>query len=618
MSHVGRHIGRYRILEQLGQGGMSVVYKGLDTALDREVAVKVLHPHLAGKEESRKRLAREAKAVARLHHPNILEVFDFASTESSDAYIVTEYIRGKTLRQFLSEETLAPPEVAAMAVHEISSALAHAHELGVIHRDLKPENVMLREDGVLKLMDFGIAKILDRDEKMTMTGALVGSPAHMAPEIVEGEEAGAEADVFSLGTMLYLFSTGRLPFSAANTTATLRKILEGTYDDPRQIVATVSDELAEIIATCLMRQPRDRYPNATKLRDVLAEYLREHGLERVNEEVPRFFADPKAYRKELTPRLTTALLSRSERFIAEKRPARALASLNLVLAHDPTNQRTIELLAKLKAHSARQKRMTSSLRFAFACGAVFIVGASAWKGFEVVSRVEDFKEPLVHHPADVPVLTAGLYPQPKEKVEPPPVQLDPQPVEIAPQPQPPKPLAMVSPRNGKTTAVVQPNEVPPAPAPLLVDATVNIRPWGYLAVDKGARSADSNTVHRLKLPPGRHSLTVSCDLCVDDGKTVTVNVEPGKENLYLVPAPLKPSLVSFAGFPDDATARIGAETRSIAETKQNPFQIRMPPEGSPQMRHKVKYEITKDSEQLDHGEVEVTPGAPLIISRGQR
>src|SRR5512146_2452211 len=299
MSLVGRQIGRYRILEQLGSGGMSVVYKGLDTALEREVAVKVLHPHLAGREESRRRLAREAKAVAKLRHPNIVEVFDFSTLEAAEAYIVTEYIRGPTLRAFCEAQRFHPPEIAAMVVHELAAALAHAHEAGVIHRDLKPENVMVRDDGVLKLMDFGIAKIIDRDEKMTMTGALVGSPAHMAPEIVEGEEAGPEADVFSLGTMLYLFATGRLPFSASNTTATLRKILEGAFDDPRQIVATVSDELAEIIATCLMRQPKDRYPNAGKLRDMLSEYLTGLGLTRVGEELQRFFQDPKAYRKEL-------------------------------------------------------------------------------------------------------------------------------------------------------------------------------------------------------------------------------------------------------------------------------------------------------------------------------
>src|ERR1700692_2518239 len=110
---------------------MSVVYKGLDTALDREVAIKVLHPHLAGKEESRKRLAREAKAVAKLHHPNILEVFDFAGAEAEEAYIVTEYIRGQTLRPFAQDNLFRPPEVAAIVIHELASALAHAHELGI-------------------------------------------------------------------------------------------------------------------------------------------------------------------------------------------------------------------------------------------------------------------------------------------------------------------------------------------------------------------------------------------------------------------------------------------------------------------------------------------------------
>src|SRR5256885_8858275 len=118
---------------------MSVVYKGLDTALDREVAVKGLHAHLSGKEESRKRLAREAKAVAKLRHPNILEDFVFAGVDYEDAYIVTEYNRGQTLRQYAQNQTYDPPEIAAMVIHEISAALAHAHEAGVIHRDLKPE-----------------------------------------------------------------------------------------------------------------------------------------------------------------------------------------------------------------------------------------------------------------------------------------------------------------------------------------------------------------------------------------------------------------------------------------------------------------------------------------------
>jgi len=193
MSLVGHHIGRYRILEKIGSGGMSVVYKGLDTALDREVAVKVLHPHLAGKADSRRRLEREAQAVAKLQHPNILEVFDFVSGDSETAYIVTEFIRGQTLKHYAEKRAFYPPEIAAMVIHEVAAALSHAHDLGIIHRDLKPENVMVRDDGVIKLMDFGIAKFLDREDQMTITGALVGSPAHMAPEIIEGQhEIGPE------------------------------------------------------------------------------------------------------------------------------------------------------------------------------------------------------------------------------------------------------------------------------------------------------------------------------------------------------------------------------------------------------------------------------------------
>src|SRR5215510_11999519 len=267
MTVVGQHIGRYRLLEQVGSGGMSVVYRGLDTALEREVAVKVLHPHLARKEDSRLRLSREAKAVAKLQHPNILEVFDFAAADEENAYIVTEYIHGQTLAEYCARRPFDPPELAAMVIHQVASALAHAHEAGVIHRDLKPENVMIREDGVIKLTDFGIAKVIDRDDRMTITGALVGSPAHMAPEIIEGQAAGAEADVFSLGTILYFLATRQLPFAAPSTTAILKRILDGWYPDPRSVAPAISDELAAIIAMCLSRDPSARYPHAGKLRD---------------------------------------------------------------------------------------------------------------------------------------------------------------------------------------------------------------------------------------------------------------------------------------------------------------------------------------------------------------
>ncbi|MBS1150362.1 MAG: serine/threonine protein kinase [Myxococcaceae bacterium] len=610
MSLVGRQIGRYRILEQLGQGGMSVVYKGLDTALDREVAVKVLHPHLAGRDESRKRLAREAKAVARLHHPNILEVFDFAGADDQDAYIVTEYIRGKTLRQFLSEESLDPPEVAAMVVHEIASALGHAHDSGVIHRDLKPENVMLRDDGVLKLMDFGIAKILDRDEKMTMTGALVGSPAHMAPEIIEGEEAGPEADVFSLGTMLYMFATGRLPFTAANTTATLKKILDCAYEDPRQVVPTVSDELADIIAMCLVRQPSQRLTNAGKLKDKLATYLADLGLTRVHEELPRFFSNPGQYRKELTPRMTTALLKRSEQLIADKRSAKALASLNHVLALDPGNTLALGLLTQLKASKAKAQRQGRLMRGAFAAGTAFVVAMGVWKGVAVAREVQDFHPPLVRLPTDV-VLAASVFPPPPPvKVELP-VPVDPPRVVIDP-----KGLEPIKPVGVKP---VDPKKPLLPAAQELVKVTVKVRPFGYLSVDGAARTRDQLTLFELNLPAGRHTFTVSCEEhCEPAGRSTQLEVQPGRSNEIWVNPPLKPSLVTFEGFPDDATVRIGAEQRTVGQARARPFRIETPPEGSAQQRHLVTYEVTQDGQLLQGDTLPIIAGKAQVIDRKAR
>ncbi len=595
MSLVGRHIGRYRILEQLGQGGMSVVYKGLDTTLDREVAVKVLHPHLAGRVESRKRLEREAKAVARLHHPNILEVFDYSGESAADAFLVTEYIRGQTLRQFITEEALSPPEIAAMVVHELASALAHAHEAGILHRDLKPENVMVRDDGLLKLMDFGIAKILDRDEKMTMTGALVGSPAHMAPEIIEGEEAGAEADVFSLGTMLYLFATGKLPFIAPNTTATLKRILDCVYDDPRQVVPTVSDELAEIIGNCLQRQPANRFSTAAKLRDALADYLATVGLTRPHEELTKFFLEPRGYRKELTPRITSALLAQAEKSIAEKKSAKAMSALNQVLAHEPSNARANELLGQMRARKQREVRVKRMRRLAFLGGAAFIVAMSAVQGVRVALR----PLPFVHHfalaPTDV-TLASVAWPR------------LPEPVKVQPDPEPPGLIEPIKPLPIPVKAVIT------RPTTELIEVALIVRPFGYLQVDDGPRSVDALARHVIKLAPGPHRFTVTCDLCETQGRTVTVESIKRGDEIPLV-APLKPSLVSFQGWPDDAKVRIGAIEKTVKESQASPFRQSTPASGNPGMRHKIEYTVSVGGEIVDKGVGFADPGKPLVIER---
>ncbi|MBL8912382.1 MAG: protein kinase [Archangium sp.] len=621
MTLVGRHIGRYRILEQLGQGGMSVVYKGLDTTLDREVAVKVLHPHLSGRAESRKRLEREAKAVARLHHPNILEVFDFSGEAATDAYLVTEYIRGQTLRQFINEESLQPPEVAAMVVHELASALAHAHDAGILHRDLKPENVMVREDGVLKLMDFGIAKILDRDEKMTMTGALVGSPAHMAPEIIEGEEAGAEADVFSLGTMLYLFSTGKLPFTAPNTTATLKKILDSVYDDPRQVVPTVSDDLAEIIAACLQRQPSARYPTAGKLRDALAEYLATVQITRPHEELAKFFLDPRAYRKELTPRITGALLARAEKLIVEKKSAKAMSALNQVLAHEPSNSRANELLGQMRARKLREARVKKLQRLAFTAGIAFILVMSIGQGVRVAMAPRPWTPRFEIGPTDV-TLASVAWPKAPEPVKDPVIDVDPpNPNLVGTNP----PINPTNP-NANPNGVVKPPVTVVGPArpnsaggaaglkPNEVTVTAIVRPFGYVQVDDQTRTTDPLTRHVLKLAPGPHKFTVTCDVCEPRGKTISLDVK-GNEELNLI-APLEASQVMFRGWPGDALVRVGAQEMTVTQSQATPFKVVMPPAGSTEMRHRVEFTVSVGGEVIDKGLKFANPGRPLMIEKG--
>ncbi|MDY7227898.1 protein kinase domain-containing protein [Hyalangium rubrum] len=604
MTLVGRQIGRYRILEQLGSGGMSVVYKGLDTALDREVAVKVLHPHLAGRDESRRRLAREAKAVARLHHPNILEVFDFSAADSQNAYIVTEYIRGRTLRQYLDEGGLEPPEIAAMIIHELAAALAHAHEAGVIHRDLKPENVMVREDGVLKLMDFGIAKLLETEERMTITGTLVGSPAHMAPEIIEGLEAGPEADVFSLGIMLYGFATGRLPFTASNTTATLKRILDGTYEDPRRRVASLSDELAEIITTCLQRDRRHRYPHAGKLRDALADYLTGLGFPRVNEELASFFVDPDSYKKAARQRIVASLLERSERLLAEKRTPRALASLNQVLALDGQNARALAMLDGLNRARRRRLWMKRGVQAAVTLAVLASLGTGGYFLFR--SR----PGPATPSVPDTPLPTKPPEPAPTPRSgEPDPINAPLQPPTPLPVPEetaPPTP----EPSPEESSTARKPPLKPEAPRPAKVHVSILVRPYGAIQVDDLAPSPQPLAQHDLELAPGAHTVTVRCEWCED--AVETIDVAPGAENVFRLRAQLKPSRLSFDYQPAEAQVRINEELRTARESMERPFDIRSP-RGPASFQHRVEYEVSYPGYRTEKRVVAVEPGKPITL-----
>ena len=338
---------RYRIIEEVGQGGMAVVYRARDEKLRREVAVKVLHAHLLAEPESKARLEREARAVAKLNHDGILQIFDYSSEEAASSYIVTEFIDGQTLKQFLSNRKLPVPELAALLVIEMGEALCHAHSLGILHRDIKPENVMVRKDGALKLMDFGVAQVIDL-ERMTVTGQILGSPAYMAPEVIDGRTLDFRSDVFSVGVMLYQMATGMLPFTGKNPHEVLRRVSEGRFADPRTLNRMVSDQLARVIARALARKPEDRFPTLHDMVEELRAYASDAGLTQPREELRQYLTEPDEYEKGLIPRMVRALVAAGVREQTAKHRAKALELWNRALAFEPDNQAVLTELRRLE------------------------------------------------------------------------------------------------------------------------------------------------------------------------------------------------------------------------------------------------------------------------------
>ena len=278
MGLTGTSLDRYEVHEELGRGGMSVVYRGLDTTLQRRVAIKVLHDHLTEDQQARDRLHREAVAVAKLQHKNIIEVFDFSTGSEGPAYIVMEYVEGQSLADILKSLSFEScPEQGLHFLRRIVSALEHAHDNGVIHRDLKPENVLLSEDGHLKLMDFGIARLVDGNA-MTLTGTLLGSPGYMAPEYIEAKPTDHRVDIFAFGVLLYRSLTGKNPFEGESPASVLLKITKGEWRAPNELNQEIHPLIAELIAKCLAKSPSERFRSARDLKDALDRLLGYAGI----------------------------------------------------------------------------------------------------------------------------------------------------------------------------------------------------------------------------------------------------------------------------------------------------------------------------------------------------
>ncbi len=259
---LGQTLGRYHILEQLGEGGMATVYKAYDTRLETDVAVKVIRTdELSPKalERALKRFEREAKSLARLTHANIVKVTDYGEHEGSP-YLVMEYLPGGTLKQRLAGRPMRWEEAIRLLL-PIARALDFAHRQGMIHRDVKPSNILITEDGDPLLTDFGIAKILDEESTvdLTGTGAAVGTPEYMAPEQATSKTIDKRADIYSLGIVLYEMLTGRKPFIADTPMAVMIKQATEPLPRPTQFVRDLQPRLEQILLKALAKNPDDRF-----------------------------------------------------------------------------------------------------------------------------------------------------------------------------------------------------------------------------------------------------------------------------------------------------------------------------------------------------------------------
>lgn len=426
---IGTTLDKYEVLQKVGEGGMATVYLGRHNTLNRDVAIKVLHPHLSSSTRNRKRFAREARAIEHLHHDNILEIFDYSGVDAHECYIITEFVQGQTLSDILRERGRLPSEVASIMGLHLARALAYAHQEGILHRDLKPDNVMVRWDGTVKLMDFGIARFLD-ESQVTMTGALVGSPAFMSPEQAREQPLDGRSDLFSLGTMLFYLVTGHLPFSGSNPSLILKNVIESNRPVVSELAPTMSAGMADLIERLMANNPDDRHKNADDVASAMEAVLAEANVEPEDSRwhLRGYLEDADAFENRLDDHLRQILIVRGKQHLEAGDHLAALRLFNRLLSMDEDNEEVLDLVQGLHGEPRPIARQGAWAGLIVALG---LLGATAF----AASKWGD--------PTEIP----------------PPVPA----AVVAPTPVAPEPIAVVAP---EPMPVVEPAEPEPQPAPL--------------------------------------------------------------------------------------------------------------------------------------------------------
>src|SRR5215216_1198690 len=260
----GQTLGPYRIINQIGKGGMATVYKAYQASVDRYVAIKVLPSQLAESQEFATRFHQEARIIAKLEHPHILPVFDYGETEGV-AYLVMRYLEAGTLRDKMEAGRPLPIKDIDRIFTQLAEALSYAHSFGIIHRDLKPANALIDSQGNLFLTDFGIAKLLESaSPRLTQTDAIMGTPAYISPEQAQANKVDQRSDIYSLGIILYEMVTGSVPFVADTPLAIILKHVSDPLPLPSVVKPDISAAIEQVILKALAKDPKDRFATAAE------------------------------------------------------------------------------------------------------------------------------------------------------------------------------------------------------------------------------------------------------------------------------------------------------------------------------------------------------------------
>lgn len=275
--NIGENVGQYRIIEQLGQGGMATVYKAYHASLDRYVALKVLHPAFNEDQTFISRFQREARVVAKLEHPNIVPIYDYSEHEKRP-YLVMKYIEGDTLKARLTQGPLTSEEIEQV-VNSVGAALEYAHRQGILHRDIKPSNVMIAADGMMYLADFGLARIAQAGESTMSSDSIMGTPQYISPEQAMGKkDLDAGTDIYSFGVMLYELVVGQVPFSADTPFSVIHDHIYTPLPMPKKVNPNVPDTVQRVLLKALAKDRLDRYATVEELMDAFKQAWTEAGV----------------------------------------------------------------------------------------------------------------------------------------------------------------------------------------------------------------------------------------------------------------------------------------------------------------------------------------------------